>query len=147
MVNVRDEGSEFEGSIQTVWRYLNSPELHGPAHKSTRNRAVKPVGGEVSIVSMERNWDGKWVRVRNRLTVLPPLATVTEPEEGPFAGSKIITVYTPGDGNRTRVDVYGEFRSPVLKEAEIDAAARAWLEESFREDAPAIKTFQEGAHD
>ncbi len=99
------------------------------------------MGDTTFLLSMERNWRGEWVKVVNRLTVLPPLGTLIESLEGPFAGSKSFTVFTP-EGQRTRVDVYGEFRSPVLPEAEVEAAARAWLEESYNEDAPAIKSLQ-----
>ncbi|MGA8542603.1 MAG: hypothetical protein WB947_03560 [Thermoplasmata archaeon] len=141
MVHIRDEGSYFDGSIQTVWRYLNSDDEHPKAHRSVRNRQAKPVGDTTFLLSMERNWRGEWVKVVNRLTVLPPLGTLIESLEGPFAGSKSFTVFTP-EGQRTRVDVYGEFRSPVLPEAEVEAAARAWLEESYNEDAPAIKSLQ-----
>jgi hypothetical protein len=141
MVHIQDEGSQFDASIQTVWRYLQSGEPHTLAHRSVRNNEVKPVG-EISIIaSMERNWRGNWVKVVNRYTLLPPLGTVQEYLEGPFAGSKAFTVYTP-KGNTTRVDVFGEFISPVLTESEVEGAALAWLEESFNEDAPAVKTMQ-----
>jgi hypothetical protein len=141
MVHIRDEGSYVEGSIQTVWRYLNSGEPHAQAHRTVRNRQVKPVGDNTMIATMERNWRGTWVRVVNRLTVLPPLGTLVEVLEGPFAGSKSFTVYTP-EGNRTRIDVYGEFESPTLPPAEVEKAALEWMEESFNEDAPAIKALQ-----
>jgi hypothetical protein len=142
MVHVRDEGSQFEASIQTVWRYMNSGEPHAAAHRSIRNREAKPTGGTTMLASMERNWRGNWVKVVNRLTLLPPLGTVQEFVEGPLAGSKMFTVYTPS-GNVTRVDVFGEFNSPVLPEAEIEGAVREWLAESYNEDAPAVKAMQE----
>jgi hypothetical protein len=142
MVHVRDEGSYFEGSIQTVWRFLNSDEPHSAAHRSIRHREVKPAGENMVTVSMERNWRGNWVRVVNHLTVLPPLGTITEAVEGPFAGSKQFTIYTPEWG-RTRVDVYGEYVSPTLPPAEVKDAALAWLEESYNEDAPAVKALQQ----
>lgn len=141
MVMIRDEGSYFEASVQTVWRFLNTPEEHGPAHRSVRNRTVKPEGGNSMVATMERNFRGNWVKVANRLIVLPPLGHVQEFLEGPLAGSKMFTVYTP-EGGRTRVDVYGEFVSPTLAPNEVEAAVRAYLEESYREDAPAIQALQ-----
>jgi len=141
MVHIRDEGSRFDGSIETVRRYTNMPELHGKAHASYRNLEVKPEGGAAITLTMERNWMGSWVKVSNRVTLLPPLGTVNEHLAGPFAGSKMFTVYPPEDIDYTRVDVYGEFRSPTLPEAQIEAAVRHWLEEAYNEDAPAIKAF------
>ena len=146
MVHLRDEGAYFDGSIQSVWRYVNSGEAHSEAHKSTRNWTVKPVGDITNLVTMERNWKGTWVKVVNRVTVLPPLGTLMEVLEGPFAGTKAFTVYTP-EGDRTRVDVYGEFISPSIPPAEVKDAALAWLTESYDEDARAIRTVQHGAGD
>ena len=146
MVLVRDEGGYFDGSIQTVWRFLNSGDPHAAAHTSTRNRQVKPVGDITNLVSLERNWKGKWVKVVNRVTVLPPLGTMLEALEGPFAGTKAFTVYTP-EGARTRVDVYGEFLSPSIPPAEVKDAAIEWLDESYREDASAIRSMQGGQRD
>jgi hypothetical protein len=139
MVHVRDEGSRFDGSIESVWRFLNNPELHGKAHQNTRNRTAKSEGGLTTRVTMERNWRGSWVKVSSRITVLPPLGYVVEYTEGPFAGSNTFTVFTPLDQDHTQIDVYGEFRSPTLGEAEIEAAARSFLEEVYNDDAPAIK--------
>jgi hypothetical protein len=142
MVHVRDEGSRFDGSIETVWRYLNNPELHGQAHKETRNRTAKTEGGLTTRLSMERNWKGAWVKVSFRVTVLPPLGYVAEYTEGPFAGSNTFTVFTPIDSSHTQIDVYGEFKSPTIPEAELEAAARLFLDSVYNDDAPAIKTLQ-----
>ena len=144
MVHVRDEGAKFDGSIESVWRYLNNPELHGLAHKDTRNRTAKTEGNLTTRVSMERNWRGAWVKVSFRITVLPPLGYVAEYTEGPFAGSNTFTVFTPLDQDHTQVDVYGEFRSPTISEGELGAAARQFLESIYNDDAPAIKELHTG---
>jgi hypothetical protein len=142
MVHIRDEGGRFDASIQTVWRYLNTGDIHGKVHTNSRNRQVKPIGDYTSMVMMELNWNGNWVKVVNRVTVLPPLGVVTEFIEGPFAGSKMFTVYSPEGIDRTAVEVYGEFLSPALPPEQIEAAARKWLEDSYLEDAPALKAMQ-----
>jgi hypothetical protein len=140
MVHIRDEGSRFDGSIESVWRYLNSTELHDATHKNTRNHQMKTDGRTSMLMKMEQNWNGTWVKTMQRVTVLPPLGLVTEFMEGPLAGSNMLTVYTPIDKDHSQVDVYGEFRSPTLKEAEIEPAVRAWLDAAYNEDAPAIQT-------
>jgi hypothetical protein len=147
VVHIRDEGGHFDASIQTVWRYLNSGDIHGKVHTNSRNRQVKPVGDFASMITMERNWNGNWVKVVSRVTVLPPLGVVTEFVEGPFASSKMFTIYSPEGVDRTRVEVFGEFLSPVLAPEEIEAAALKWLEDSYNEDAPALKAMQTSSQD
>ena len=147
MVHIRDEGGRFDASIQTVWRYLNSGDIHGKVHTNSRNRQVKPIGDYALMITMEQKWDGNWVKVVNRVTVLPPLGVVTEFIEGPFASSKMFTVYSPEGIDRTGVEVYGEFLSPVLPAEQVEASARKWLEDSYREDAPALKAMQTSPQD
>ncbi len=140
MVHVRDEGATFDATVEAVWEYLNSGPTHGAAHKTIRNRATQPAGENAVIATMERNWNGEWVKVVSRMTRLPPLGIVQEFLEGPFAGSKAVLVYTPS-GKKTRVDVYGEFTSPTIPENQIEKAALRWLEVSSDEDAPAVTAF------
>lgn len=143
MVHVRDEGAFFDAPVNVVWEYLNSGPTHAEAHKTIRNRVAQPAGENAQIATMERNWNGQWIKVVSRMTRLPPLGMVQEFLEGPFAGSKAVLVYTP-QGSRTRVDVYGEFTSPTIPEHEIEKAALKWLAVSFDEDAPAVKAFAAG---
>ncbi len=81
-----------------------------------------------------------WVRGRNRIARYPPLGMATEVLEGPLAGSKGMTYYTP-EGNRTGVTVVGEFASSSLPPDQIEATARRGMPEAFDEDAPAIRAF------
>lgn len=122
MVHVRDEGAAFDASVEVVWQYLNSGPAHAGAHTTIRNRVAQPAGENAQIATMERNWNGEWVKVVSRMTRLPPLGMVQEFLEGPFAGSKAILVYTP-HGKKSRVDVYGEFTSRTIPEKEIEKAA------------------------
>ncbi len=140
MVHVRDEGATFDAPVEVVWEYLNSGPTHGQAHKSIRNRTAQPAGENAMIATMERNWNGQWVKVVSRMTRLAPLGLVQEFLEGPLAGSKAVLVYSP-QGKKTRVDVYGEFTSPTIPEKDVKQAALKWLAESFDEDAPAVRSF------
>jgi hypothetical protein len=142
MVYIRDEGSQFDASIQTIWRYLQSGEPHAKAHRSARNHTSKTVGDRTMVNDSEWKWNGGWVKASDRYTMLPPLGGVREFVDGPFAGSKMFTVYTP-DGERTNVSVFGEFTSPTIPAAEIEKAVLAWLDEIYQEDAPAVHRMQE----
>ena len=140
MVHIRDEGATLDAPVDVVWKYLNSGPIHAEAHRTIRNRTSQPAGENAVIATMERNWNGEWVKVVSRMTRLPPLGMVQEFLEGPFAGSKAVLVYSP-QGKKTRVDVFGEFTSPTIPENEIEKAALKWLAVSFDEDAPAVKAF------
>jgi hypothetical protein len=139
MVHVKDEGSHFDAPIETVWAYIRAPD-HGPAHRNTRNHQVKPLGENGALVSMEQEMGGKWVKVANRITNYPPVGMAIEVVEGPMAGTKMLNVYTP-KGNKTGIDVYGEFVSAQIPAAQLEPTVRGFLEEVFNEDSAAIKTF------
>jgi hypothetical protein len=140
LVHVRDEGATFDAPVDVVWQYLTSGPTHAEAHKLIRNRTQQPAGENAVIATMERNWNGEWIKVVSRMTRLPPLGVVQEFLEGPFAGSKAMLVYTP-QGAKTRVDVFGEFTSPTIPAKDVEKAALKWLEQSYDEDAPAVKAF------
>jgi hypothetical protein len=140
MVHIKDEGSHFDAPIETVWAFLQSPPDHGASHKSVRNAERKQLSENSVLISQEQNMNGQWVKTANRITFHAPLAIVIDVVEGPMAGTKMVNVYTP-KGGKTQIDVYGDFVSPVLPAAQLEAAARANLETVFNEDSAAIKEF------
>ncbi|HEV2429654.1 MAG TPA: hypothetical protein VGV64_07430 [Thermoplasmata archaeon] len=140
MVHVRDEGSHFDVPIDRLWKFLQDPEAHGGSHRSTRNQSMKPLSDTSMILSMEQKMNGNWVKVSNRITVLPPLGLAIEVLEGPMAGSKIVNVYTP-KGEKTGIDVYGEFVSKQVPEHQLEGMARGFLAEVFEEDAATLKNY------
>jgi hypothetical protein len=141
MVHIKDEGSHFEAPIETVWAFLQAQDAHEESHsKSTRNRDSKPLTENSMILSMERNVNGQWMKEKNRVTMLPPLGLAIEVLEGPLAGSKFVNIYTP-KGNRTGIDIIGEFNSSQIPAAQLEHAVRANLETVFNEDSAALKAF------
>jgi hypothetical protein len=140
MVHIKDEGSHFEAPIETIWKYLQSEQDHGPSHKGRRNFSRKELGPGMVELSWEQEIDGKWVKSANRLTFLPPVGFSVEPLEGPLAGSKFYNYYTP-KGNRTEVTVVGEYASKTIPAAKIEAAVMANNEKVFKEDTDGIRQF------
>jgi hypothetical protein len=138
MVYVKDEGSEFEAPIDFVWKYIFGGEGHDSAHTTTRKPKFEKVSDVTIIYASERYLRGKWAPDRMRISMFPPVSVVTEWLEGALAGSKLTYVYSPR-GERTGIDVYGEFTSQTLKPSEVEAAAREFLESEFNADAPAIR--------
>jgi len=144
MVRISDEeGSLYDAPVDVVWKYLQHPEAHGNAHHNSRNRAMKPLTDNSFIVSWEQNMNGNWVKIANKITVYPPLGMAAEALEGPLAGSKMFTVYTPR-GPKTEVSVHGDMQSSMLPPAQIEPMVRAAWETAFTEDSAGIREFAKG---
>ena len=141
MARISDtEGSKFDAPLDVVWKYLGDPEAHGGAHKNSRNRAMKPETETSFIVSWEQNMNGNWVKVANRITLFPPLGMAAEALDGPLAGSKMFTVYTP-HGAKTEVSIHGDMQSSSVPPAQLEGVVRAAWEMAFNEDSTGIRDF------
>lgn len=138
MVYLKDEGSEFDAPVDLVWKYIFGGSAHDSAHKTARNPKFKKVSDITIEYGSERLVRGKRAPDRMRTTMVQPISVTTEWLEGVLAGSKRVYLYSP-HGERTRIDVYGEFTSPTLPPEEVDAAARESLETEFAADAPMIR--------
>ncbi|MGC2034738.1 MAG: hypothetical protein WA761_04745, partial [Thermoplasmata archaeon] len=110
------------------------------AHGSSRNRHMTPINENSFFLSMEQNMDGNWIKVKNRITTLPPVGLTIEVLEGPMAGSKMINVYT-AKGKKTGIDVYGEFTSSQVPENQLEHTVKGFLGAMFDEDSLGIKEF------
>jgi hypothetical protein len=138
VVYLKDEGSIFEAPIDVVWKYIFGGEGHDSAHKTTRNPKFEKVSEITILYGSERFLRGKWAPDRMRISMFPPISVVTEWLDGVLAGSKFVYVYSP-HGDKTRIDVYGEFTSKTLSPQEVEEAAREFLDSEFRDDAPAVR--------
>lgn len=138
MVYLKDEGSVFDAPIDFVWKYIFGAEEHDGAHRTTRNPKFGKVSDITLLYSSERYLRGKWVSDQLRISMFPPVSVVTEWIEGVLAGSKFVYLYSP-QGEKTRIDVYGEFTSSTLPPGEIEAAAREFLDTEFAADAPVVR--------
>jgi hypothetical protein len=138
MVYLKDEGSVFDAPIDFVWKYIFGGDAHDSAHKTTRNSKFGKVSDITILYGSERYLRGKWAPDQLRISMFPPVSVVTEWLEGALAGSKLVYLYSP-QGEKTRIDVYGEFTSKTLPPEEVEAAAREFLESEFAADAPVIR--------
>ncbi len=131
MVFIKDEGSVFKAPLDKVWELNSSEGKHN--HPSLKDSKVEPVSENTMILTYGVDMGGKTVRVRNRLTVFPPLGELFETLDGPMAGSKSFQYYTPR-GNETAVTVVGDWKSPVMTDDQIRQAVAAFLQTVFDED-------------
>jgi hypothetical protein len=141
MVYFEDTGSILDAPIEFVWEYLGS-EQHGPAHRrSGRAFAVRETVGTTATIAAERWFEGEWRAFVTKSTDHPPLCIVNEEIEGDFAGSTFVIVYHP-DGPRTRVDVYGEVRSPRFPPEEAREKFLGLLDGAYEDDVIAIRALR-----
>lgn len=139
MVHIKDEGSHFDATLEVIWKYLQTPD-HGNAHKGHRNTKMEMAGENVIVIDEEQDMGGKWVKTKTKVTAFPPVGSAIELLEGPMAGTKFFNYYTV-KGDKTEVTVIGEFVSHSMPPAQVEHAARAFLEMAFNEDSMAIKDF------
>src|SRR5258708_22798129 len=90
------------------------------------------------LVSWEREMSGRWVKVANHITLLPPVAQIIHNLEGPLAGSKFIFYYTP-HGAKTGVSAVGEFTSPMIPAQQLESAVMAAFQDAFDRDNAYLK--------
>jgi hypothetical protein len=136
MVFIADEGSEFDAPLSRVWEYLRSPE-HRHTELKLLNREM--VGDNVVINTSEYPADnGVTIKSKVRNTVYPPLGVSMEFVEGPLAGSKAFLYYIP-KGNKTGVNVVGEFVGAGMDDKATKSTVMRYLEIAYSEDSANLK--------
>ncbi|MCI4363245.1 MAG: hypothetical protein L3K13_02950 [Thermoplasmata archaeon] len=140
MVRIVDEGSQFDAPVDVVWKYMMDGDAHAKVHKTTRTTGFTPVTESTFVWSGDRESKGTWEKESIRMTALNPIALTHEWIEGPLKGSKAIHLYTP-KGEKTQIDVYGEFTSSTIPPDHLERYVRELLAGDFSEDAPAIREY------
>lgn len=138
MVFVRDEGSVYNAPLRDVWRLLSSGPLHSEAHHHRRTERTS-LPGNAGEYRWEQDFEGKPEMFSMRWTAFPPFGIAYEVLEGPFRGSKFF-VYYRARGDKTRVTMVGEFVSPTIPPARVEASALAFFAREFEEDSAAISS-------
>ncbi len=142
-VRLSDEGNLLAAPRAVVWAYLKDGRRHDRVHRGTRHPVYHSLGSGSFQFSCERRLDGQWLAETVRLRALEPLAVTAEWTAGPFAGSKMVSIYRP-EGDATRLDVHGQFVSPLLNGTDLERAVRGSWDAEFAEDEEAIRRFASG---
>ena len=130
-----DGGSTYDAPIDVLWDFMNDNEFHPRAHRgSLRNMKWKEMNEITGEATCEVLRGGRWVKMKSRITTVPPLARISEESEGAYAGLMMVFLYTP-IGDRTRVDVY--VRAPKSVAGEL----KETLAKAFQEDVPMLRAF------
>lgn len=144
MVFIEDNGAIYDASLEDLWQYLASPE-HGSAHAgSARNLRVTSTDGPNALTSAERRLEGRWTAFVSKTSGFPPLCVCSEELEGDFAGTKFVSVYRP-EFHVTRVDLFGDVRSPVFPPEEAHRKFLATLQVAYEEDVRGLRAYRERA--
>ncbi len=142
MVHVKDDGV-FDASIDKIWKYLNDdkPGVHN--HRSiVGSRTVEEKGNAVTQEWEMRNPDGKTTRKETwKMVFNPPTGFEMESLAGVSKGTRYVNNYTP-TGNKTRVQVDGEFHMQGMDEATTKKAALGFLAEVFDEDSASLRKYE-----
>jgi hypothetical protein len=137
-----DRGGVFDAPIEVVWDYIEKDqEFHPKAHgTSLRNFEGKDFSEITSLVSCEVRSGGRWRRMVSRYTSIRPAVRINEELEGPYAGSKMVFLYSPR-GKRTAIDVLCFMQSSELTAEEIQRDTLRSLAKTFTEDAPFVRRY------
>jgi hypothetical protein len=142
MAHVKDEGV-FDAPLDKIWKFLQdeTPGVHN--HKAIRG--MKPIEqkGNAATVEMEMvNPDGKSTRKETwRFVYNPPHGFEMEALAGMSKGTRYSHRYTPM-GNRTKVEVEGEFLIQGMDETSIRQAALGFLAQVFDEDSDNLNRYK-----
>lgn len=136
LVYFEDRGSVINAPIDVVWEYiLTDNEFHSKAHNtSLRNMKWKDLSEITGEGTCEVMRGGHWSKMKFRLTTIPPFVRISEEFEGPYAGQKMVFLYTP-KGKRTAVDVF------LLTPKDVAEETRRSLAHAHKEDVPMIREF------
>jgi len=140
MVRVTDDGV-FDAPIDKVWKYVNDNMLH--QHTTFQMTKVLDQKGNVLTVQAEVDNPGEKGRHMEswKFVFNPPKGFDMEYLDGPWKGSRHTHTYTPM-GNRTKVDVNGDFRIQGMDDATTKKTVLAYFGQVFGEDSAALKKYK-----
>ncbi len=142
MTHITDDG-EFDVPLDKLWRYLQdqTPGVH--EHKVIRGMKTIEQKGNSNTVEMEFvNPDGKTTRKETwRMTFNPPHGFDMESLSGASKGTRYSHRYT-SRGNKTRVDVEGEFHFQGMDDARTRETALGFLNAVYVEDRANLSRYK-----
>ena len=135
-VYFEDRGTILDAPLDIVWDFiLTDNEFHSKAHRvSLRNMKWKDVSEITGAGTCEVMRGGRWSKMKFRVTSIRPFVRIIEEFEGPYAGQKMVFLYTP-KGKRTGIDVF------VIAPKAVARVTRDILAKAHEEDVPMLRAF------
>ena len=142
MVYFEDLGTTLDIPLDEMESFLESTE-HSSAHSDdVRNFETVETNGPTVVLAYERKFDGKWSKLRTRMTSFPPYCAFVEEIEGVFAGSRFVVVHRP-DGAKTRVDVFGEAQCKTKSPEQLRTLWLNMLAKAHDEDLATLRKIRD----
>jgi len=139
LVHVKDDGV-FDAPIDKLWKYFNDNAAHN--HTSFQvTKVLEQKGNAQTVMAKTRNAQGGFDTEKFLMTVNPPKGFSLEYLSGAMKGSKHTHTYT-AQGNKTRVDVDGEFVAPGMDEGALRKGVLAYFAQAFEEDNANLKKYK-----
>jgi len=139
MVHIKDDGV-FDAPVEKIWRYINDEHAH--SHSAVKVAGMRDQSANGLTLDLEvKNPDGSKHTESWKITMSPPKLMSTEVLSGPMKGSKHTHTYTPM-GEKTKVEVEGEFVAQGMDEASTKKAVLGMFEMVFNEDNANLKKFK-----
>lgn len=104
-------------------------------------RVIEKTANEMVVETESKSPDGRLFKGTRRFSFNPPRGFTVEYLTGPQTGTKHTHTYTPM-GDKTKVEVSGEFKIQGLDDEATREATLAWLEESFNEDNTSLRKYK-----
>jgi carbon monoxide dehydrogenase subunit G len=142
MAHVKDDGV-YEAPLDKIWKFLQdqTPGVHN--HKAIRGmKSIEEKGNSMTTEMEFVNPDGKSTRKETwRFTYNPPMGFEMESLSGASKGTKYSHRYT-SMGDRTRVEVEGEFHFEGMDDASTRTTALGFLSQVFEEDSTSLRKYK-----
>lgn len=140
MVKITDDGV-FDAPMDKLWKYVGDGMMH--QHKSLKVTKVTPQSANQQIWEADvANPGGKGSHKETlRFTFNPPKGFSVDYLSGPWKGSKHTHTYT-SMGNKTKVEVAGDFRVEGMDDVAAKKSVLAYFNEVFNEDNAALQKYK-----
>jgi len=139
MVRIRDDGV-FDAPIEKLWKYIQDNDNH--QHRAFQvTKVLNQKGNAMTIEAKVANPAGGMDSEKFVMTMNPPKGFTLEYLSGAMKGSKQTHTYTPM-GNKTRVDVEGEFVGKGMDDATIKKNILGYYAMAFEEDNANLKKYK-----
>lgn len=141
MVHISDEGV-FDAPLEKIWRFLNDDNPTAHQHSSIKFSKVMEQSDKGMTAEVEaKNPDGSWRKEIYKFSFNPPKGFTLEITSGLMKGTKHTHTYT-SMGNKTKVQVEGDFVAQGMDDASLKKAALGMLEQVFNEDTTNLKNYK-----
>ncbi len=137
-MKVTDEGV-FNVPRAKVWELIQAHATDASGiHPWIKSRKTLRKEGNAEVMEQQAEMQGQLVKQVLKVSANPPSTLTLEFLEGPMTGTMVNT-YTDVPGG-TKVTTVCDMKSPMMKDSELEAGVRQFLNTGFEEDTRYLAT-------